>query len=266
MEENYPSLQVLNTQELNTLIGLTNPQGEPYKGRLHKYQQLADYYVTVRSIVRKLSTKRTLYLYDCGSGRSYLSFYLNYRLQQDGFKNVSFICIDSNEGLVERSQQTAASLNIDNMMFYAANIADFEFPQQPDIIYSLHACDTATDQMIHKGIVEGARHILSVSCCQHTARKQMKGHPLAMVARHQPYKERLTDMLSDSLRALILEAYDYKVTAYEFVPAAHTPKNIMLRCARIPQGGKRAKAAMAEYQQLSELFNMQPALMAYLEE
>lgn len=152
------------------------------------------------------------------------------------------------------------------MTFYDANIIDFEFHEQPDIVYSLHACDSATDQMIYKGIIENARYILSVSCCQHTMRNQIKRQPLAMVTRHQPYKERLVDMISDSLRALILETFGYKVSVHEFVATAHTPKNIMLKCEKIQQIGKKIELAKAEYEKLSELFNMHPMLKVYLQE
>ena len=262
MNKEHQTLQ--DIQELNMLIGLAAPNGNSYKERLHKQQQMLDYYIAVKSIMKKLSTKRTLYLYDCGCGRSYLSFYLNYYLKRDGFDNVSFICIDSNTALIEQCRETAAKLKMTNMQFYDANIIDFEFPHQPDIVYSLHACDIATDQMIYKGIIQDARHILSVSCCQHTARKQMKRHPLATVVRHKPYKERLTDMISDSLRTLLLEAVGYKVTVYEFVAAAHTPKNVMLKCEKMPQTDQKTEAAMLEYEQLSELFNMQPMLETYL--
>jgi len=248
------------------VLDMLNPKSSNYKERLHKHQQILDYYIAVKSIVKKMSTKRTLYLYDCCCGRSYLSFYLNYYLKKDGFNNVSFICIDSNKSLIERCKQTAYKMKITNMSFYDASIVDFEFIEQPDIVYSLHACDNATDQVIYKGIIENARYILSVSCCQHTLRSQIEKHPLAMITRHQPYKERLVDMISDSLRALILETWGYRVTVYEFVAAAHTPKNIMLKCEKIQQAATKAESAMAEYEKLSKLFNMHPMLKIYLEE
>jgi len=253
-------------QGLNMLIGLASPNGNNYKERLHKQQQMLDYYVAVKSIVKKLSTKRTLYFYDCGCGRSYLSFYLNYYLQKDGFNNIAFICIDSNNALVEQCKQAASAMKMTNMAFYCSPIVDFDLPEKPDIVYSLHACDTATDQMIYKGIVENAKYILSVSCCQHTMRKQMKRHSLGMVSRHNPYKERLADMLSDSLRALILESHGYKVTVYEFVAATHTPKNVMLKCEKVQQANEKTKRAMGEYEKLAELFNMQPMLEVYLQD
>jgi len=247
------------------MIGLADPNGNSYKERAHKQQQMLDYYVTVKSIVKKLSTKRTLYFYDCGCGRSYLSFYLNYFLKKDGYHHVAFIGIDFNADLIRRCQETASHLNMTNMTFYDANIGEFDFPHKPDIVYSLHACDSATDLMIYKGIAEEARFILSVSCCQHTMRSQMKRHPLAMVARHKPYKERLVDMLADSLRTLLLEAHGYKVTVYEFVAASSTPKNVMLKCEKVGGSDKKTEIALAEYKKLSALFNLDPVLRTYLE-
>ena len=152
------------------------------------------------------------------------------------------------------------------MTFHTADIANFNFPHQPDIVYSLHACNNATDLMIYKGITQNARFILSVSCCQHTMRNQMKGHPLSTVTRHKPYKERLVDMIADSLRTLMLEAQGYKVTVFEFVPTAHTPKNVMLKCERVGTSEQKSQLAKDEYQKLSGLFNMNPMLETYLQE
>jgi hypothetical protein len=248
-------------KELNIHIGLTSPNGKSYKDRQGKHQQLADYYTVVKSIVRKLSTKRTLYLYDCACGRAYLSFYLNYRLRKDGFANIEFICIDQNEALIERCKQIATELSMDNMRFCASSIRDFKFAHQPDIIYSLHACNDASDQMIYKGIVNEARHILSVSCCQHEVRSHMKSHSLRTFMRHRPYKERLADMVSDSLRALILEAYGYKVHVFEFTAGAHTAKNIMLRSNKIHITEHKKEQALVEYEELSSLFKVQSFYM-----
>ena len=253
-------------QELNAIIGLANPKGDSYKARAHKQQQMIDYYTSLKAIIKKLSTKRTLYLYDCGCGRSCLSFYLNYFLKKDGWENIQFICIDTNEKLIERCRETARRLGMDNMSFHAASIQDFAFPAQPEILYSLHACDSAIDQMIYQGIKENARHILSVSCCQHTNRKKMKGHPMVAVTRHGLYKERLTDMVADSLRALLLEAQGYKVNIFEFVNSSHTPKNVMVRCEKIQPASDQTRLALEEYDKLSALFNFHPKLETYLQE
>lgn len=253
-------------QDFNHLIGLANPSGEVYQARAHKPQQLLDYYTSLKSLIKKLSTKRTLYLYDCGCGRSYLSFYLNFLLQKDGIKNVEFICIDSNEKLIEECQQTAKRLAFDNMTFKPSDIIDFDFPYPPDIVYSLHACDQATDQMIFKAMEADARFIMSVSCCQHSARNQMKRHPLAEITRHKPYKERLVDMVADSMRALLLEASGYKVGIFEFSSTTYTDKNIMLKCERVQKTNEKAGQIMGEYRKLSELFNVDPKLRVYLED
>jgi len=261
--ERYQRLD--DIENLNVQIGLASPVGNHYKARSHKPQQLLDYYVTVKSVIKKLSTKRTLYLYDCCCGRSYLSFYLNYLLQKDGISNIEFICIDSNIDLIKRNQQTAMKMNMTNMNFVTATVIDYEFLKKPDIVYSLHACDNATDQMIYKGITETARFILSVSCCQHTNRKQLKSRPLSMVARYKPYKERLVDMISDTLRSLILEAHGYKVTVFEFSSTTYTDKNIMLKCEKVGDENDKQELAMVEYKKLVALFDMEPMLNRYLE-
>ena len=258
--------EIPGVDELNKIIGFTAPNGEDYKQRAHRPQQMVDYYVTVKSLMKKLSTKRTLYFYDCGCGKGYVSFYLNYLLTRDGYNNIQFICIDMNEKLIERNKATAQQLSFTNMTFFAENMINFNIPHQPDILYSLHACDTATDMMIYKGIAENARHILSVSCCQHTTRKQLKGHPMGEVAKHKPYKEQLTDMISNTLRTLLLEAQGYKVTVFEFTSTTYTAKNIMLKCEKVGIDERKAQKAQREYEKLATLFNVRPALEHYLVE
>jgi len=254
----------LTIDELNIEIGLTAPNGTDYQQRSHRHQQLLDYYTTVKALMKKLSTKRTLYFYDCGCGRGYLSFYLNYLLKRDGYQNIHFICIDWNAKLITRNQEVIEKLNINNMTFVSANIFDYKFENTPDILYSLHACDTATDMMIYKGISENARHILSVSCCQHEMRRQLKSGLMGTITRHKPYKERLTDMIADSLRTLLLEIVGYKVTVFEFTSTTYTDKNVMLKCEKVGTTPIKIEIAQNEYHELSQLFEMNPKLEEYL--
>lgn len=252
-------------KKLYTLMGLANPGGGHYKERLAKQQQMEAYYTVIKSVVKRLSTRRTLYLYDCGCGRGYISFYSNLCLKEESRDNLFYVGIDSNAALIERSKTVAGELGLGNMTFFTSSIADFSFPYRPDIVYSLHACDAATDQTLHKGIIEQARYILSVSCCQHTAQGQIKCPSMPSVSRHKPYKERLTDMVADSLRVLLLEALGYRVTVFEFVAQAATPKNIMLRCERGRLMPQKTERAMEQYILLSERFNVRPGLEYYLQ-
>jgi len=259
-----PNFNVDEVKDLFTQIGLANPQGNEYNERRRKCGQLYDYFTIMKAALNKLSTKRTLTLLDCACGRSYLSFFLNYALQTMGRTNMRFIGIDTNGELIEKCRLTASNLHFSNMEFVNGSIMDCCVGDHIDIAYSLHACDTATDQTILKGIMANAHFILSVSCCQHFTRSQMKRHPLAGITRHTEYKERMNDMVSDSLRALLLEAHGYRVDIFEFTPSKSTPKNIMLRAEKINVTDEKKSQALREYMRLSNIFHVKPALETYL--
>ena len=183
-----------------------------------------------------------------------------------GRNNIRFIGIDTNIDLINKCRLAASALEYTNMEFYNGNIIDCPVEYKTDIVYSLHACDTATDQTILKGIMTNAVYILSVSCCQHFTGSQMKGHPLTNITRFSHYKTRMVDMVSDSLRALLLESHGYKVDIFEFTPQKNTPKNIMLRAEKINMTDKKRSQAFDEYKRLSDIFHVKPALEFYLSE
>ncbi|MDR2833566.1 MAG: SAM-dependent methyltransferase [Streptococcaceae bacterium] len=245
-------------ETLNKTIGLN------FKSRQHKQQQMFDYYITVKSIVKKLSTKRTLYFYDGGCGRAYLSFYLNYLLKKDGITNVEFICIDMNKALIERNKLIALKLGMGNMSFVHSSIIDADFSKKPDVVYSLNACDSATDQLLYQALANEARFILSVSCCQHKARKAYKNQSMSLISRHKPYKEGLVDMLSNSLRTLLMEAHGYNVSVFEFTSTSATPKNVMLKCEKVAKINEKYQEIVDEYEKLVTAFNIRPLLFDYL--
>ncbi|MCB2357252.1 class I SAM-dependent methyltransferase [Clostridium estertheticum] len=261
--------QSFNIEELKGLLidtGLANPNGNAYKERLHKYQQISDYIVQLEAIIKKLSSKRTVTILDCGCGKSYLSFVANHYLTNVLKRKVHFICIDSNKELIEKCREAAKKLEFENMEFNCSEIINFVPSKEIDIVYSLHACDIATDQMIAKGIKVKAKYILSVSCCQHTVRKQLKKHPLTSISTHNHYKERLVDMISDSMRGLLLESLGYTVNIFEFVASKYTPKNVMVRARKNGDINNRAYKSFNEYEQLYKTFNINPMLRKYINE
>jgi hypothetical protein len=117
---------------------------------------------------------------------------------------------------------------------------------------------------IAKGISEGAKCIMTVSCCQHFVRYHMKKHPLTSITRYGVYKERMADMLSDTMRCLLLEAAGYQIDLFEYVPASETPKNIMIRAVKGSYDEKKSQQAQREYDRLKELFHVEPKLAEYL--
>jgi hypothetical protein len=135
---------------------------------------------------------------------------------------------------MEKNRQRAQSFEFERMFFHACDIEDYAHNGRPDRVYSLHACDSATDKTLSLGLRTEARNILSVSCCQHTIMKKMRRHPYTGITRHQVFKKKLVYMVGDSLRAMLLEMQGYQVDIIEFSSIRYTDKNIMLR-AKIGQ-------------------------------
>lgn len=257
----------LNPEELRSVfsaIGLCNKEGRQYFHRLGKHRQIFDFILHMEKAARQLSTKRILRFVDCACGRSYLSFVANYWLTRVLDKKIEFTCIDYNRHVIERSKEAAEALGFDNMRFICDDISRVKLVHTPDIIFSLHACNTATDMTIAKGIKERAKFIMTVSCCQYFIRSQMKKHPLTAITSHSAYKERVADMLADTMRSLILEETGYRVDLFEYVPARETPKNIMLRAVRTAYNEKKAAQANDAYIKLKEAFNAEPRLINFL--
>lgn len=242
-------------------INLKNVKNEFYKEREKKFHQIVEYAKQVSALLKKMSKKRTLTFVDCGAGSCYLSFYLNYIFRDS---KINFICIDYNHKVIQRAGETAISLGYTNMQFICADIVTYDIAVKPDLVYSLHACDTATDMSVYTGIKSRARHILSVSCCQRYTYGQMNGHPLTQVTKHKIYKERLTDMIGDTMRSLILEYCGFDTDIFEFSSSRHTDKNVMMRAVKIPASDKRKNAALGEYRRLKNLFNMEPKLIEFM--
>jgi SAM-dependent methyltransferase len=258
-----------NSANLKTLfreVGLYSPKEQFYPERVHKHQQVFVYIVQIKTAFSKLSTKKPIVLLDCGCGRSYLSFILYEYCQTVLNRQIKIIGIDNNADLINKCKKTAQELGFENMEFYHSDVEKFKTDEIVDIVYALHACDTATDQTIAKGVMLNAKYIFSVSCCQYTNRKEMSKHPLQSISRHQPYKERLVDMIGDSMRALLLEHLGYGVKLFEFVAAEYTPKNIMLRAIKNTVKRQDKENAEDNYNKLVAMFNFFPALENYLRE
>ena len=254
------AFDIKNLKALFKEIGLFSSSDEPYKARVRKHQQILAYVSLIRSAFSKLSTKRPIVMLDCGCGKSYLSFALYAYCTEVLNRKVKIIGVDSNPELIKKCNESAEVLGFENMRFYSAKVGAFETAENVDIVYSLHACDSATDQTIAQGISLGAKYIFSVSCCQHSNREKMSKHPLTSISRHLPYKERLVDMIGDSMRGLLLEHLGYGVNLFEFISAEQTPKNIMLRAMKNTVKKEDKQNALTHYKKLVEMFNFSPPL------
>jgi hypothetical protein len=151
------------------------------------------------------------------------------------------------------------------MEFHTGSVLDHRPDAPPDLVYALHACDTATDEVIALGIRNRAMAVAVAPCCQREIKRTLgTRHPLSGIGHFQVFRERMAVLLTDAVRALALEAAGYGVKVVEFVPARHTPKNILLRARR--RSRRTNPAALDAYRRLKETFGFRSSLETYLPE
>ena len=183
---------------------------------------------------------RPLRLLDGASGSSYLSFAAYHYLNDVRHIPATLVGVDVNEKLVAKSNALAGELGYSGIRFVASSIAAYEGESPPDVVLALHACDTATDEAIARGIAWGSRAILAVPCCQHDLNQQLHrsgapaSRPFAPVLRHGILRERLADILTDAFRAHLLRLAGYDTDVVEFVSTEHSGRNLMIRAVRRP--------------------------------
>lgn len=243
-------------------IRLQDADGKSSKDKEAKIQQVMAYLEIVHSIIRKYSSKRKIVIVDCAAGNCYLSFLINTFYTQLYSKQLEIHCIDTNKKLMENGSKNATELGFENMHFHTSDILDFSINGKIDLVVSLHACDTATDKALFFGLKHNANTILSASCCQHSIKTKIRNPVFSSITRHKAYKDRMTYMVGDSLRAQLMEMEGYKTDLFEFVSSRYTDKNIMLRARKA--GCSKTVEARREYDFLANQFNVHPALEDYI--
>jgi SAM-dependent methyltransferase len=195
---------------------------------------------------------------DAGCGKAYLSLALVAYARELG-KRVELVGLDANADVVETVRRIAAGLGYDEARFEATTIASYANDTPVDLLVSLHACDTATDEAIAAGVRLGAKAIVVAPCCHHELAAQIAARPPDALLRHGLLLGRQADLVTDALRAAALETVGYRVDVIEFVSAEHTAKNLLLRAVREPSPG-RARRAAAQYRELRDAYAVDPAI------
>lgn len=237
-------------------IGIMAENGKIKNDMIRKYNQIDHFVELIEPMLKDLmKDKKELKVVDCACGKSYLSFVLNYYLKEVMKINCRFTGIDISEGVIDSSRRIAKGLGYRNMNFINGDIRTLLYENesgeavQPDLVISLHACDTATDFALAYGIRNRARGIVSVPCCHSELLSQYSYKPFAEITKHGVFKARLADVMTDGLRCMILEAFGYTVSAVEYVSPLDTPKNLLIRstlAGGLNQGKYKDCLAMAE--------------------
>lgn len=249
-------------KELLTEIGILAKNGKLKNDKIRKYNQI-DYFVELMDGVLKEIGERDEYvIFDAACGKSYLSFVLNFYMRDILKKKCRFIGVDYSETVIDASRRIAAKLGYNNMEFVKADLTEYTPPVRPDIVVSLHACDTATDMALALGIRASSRAIVSVPCCHKDILKQYSYEPFEAITKHGILKARLADTLTDGIRAAYLESVGYKVSMIEYISPLETPKNIMIRAVYT---GKKNEKSRQDFENLKEMLHVKPAIERFLE-
>lgn len=209
------------------LLGLTDREGNVLPSMQHKFKQINQYIEILEPMLAGLHNSNSLQIADMGSGKGYLTFALyEYLVVNQGY-NVEITGIEQRDDLVQKTNLIASKAGFEKLTFQQGNIDNYR-PDSLDVLIALHACDTATDDAIAAGIRANASLIVCAPCCHKQIRKQIQPSPNLPMLQYGILLERQAEIITDTLRALIMEKHGYKSQIQEFIDAGHTPKNLLL--------------------------------------
>ena len=251
--------------------GLAGPSGRVLAGGGDKYRQVQHYIELLRGLAvweEARAQARQLRILDAGCGKAYLSLALLAYADLSGTA-AQLVGVDRNADLLARVRACADELGYGEARFEAASIGDYadSDPGPVDLLVSLHACDTATDEALAAGVRLGARAIVLAPCCHRELAPQLRGRDVgpewAVLQRSGLLAGRLADLVTDAIRVAALEAHGYRAEAIEFVSAEHTSRNLMIR-AVLREGGRALPRAEADLQALVERWQVDAAAVRLL--
>lgn len=261
-------LSPINTLWLHRL-GITSAKGDILKEKQAKFKQIDKYLEIMEGLISGLPQQNDLQIVDMGAGKGYLTFAL-YDLLQRNKQNPTIFGIEQRKDIVETANYIAEESGFEQLKFIENTIETYSIPSI-DVLIALHACDTATDEALAKGIQSGANLIVVAPCCHKQVRRAMQPPAsLKPALQHGILLERQAELVTDAIRALVLEKQGYTTKVFEFISLEHTGKNVMITAVRhakkvdklaIQAQIDNLKAIFGiEYQTLDRLFSATPSL------
>ncbi|WP_205684938.1 class I SAM-dependent methyltransferase [Poseidonibacter lekithochrous] len=254
---------ILNEGELTPFLielGIMTKQGKIVNAKYDKFKQINRYLELVADCIPYLDKNKTIRIIDFGCGKAYLTFALyDYLVLKMGY-NVEIVGLDLKENVIEFCSNLAKKLNFDDLRFEQGDIKGFDQFTDVDMVISLHACNTATDEALAKAVNWGANVILAVPCCQHEFLKKIKNEKMIPMMKYGIIKEKLATLLTDSVRANVLEIMGYRTQVLEFIDMEHTPKNVMIRA--FFEDNTNIKKTVNQYKEFKNEWQISP----YIEE
>ncbi|QIB25935.1 class I SAM-dependent methyltransferase [Caloranaerobacter azorensis] len=235
-------------------LGVMNEKGKIYSKKYDKFRQINRFLEIVSDVISKVEIGESFNIVDFGCGKSYLTFALYYYLVDILGLDVNIVGLDLKKDVIDFCNNVAKDLNYDKLKFIHGDIKGFDGFEKVDMVVTLHACDTATDDALSKAVMWNAKIILSVPCCQHELFSKIKNPIMMPMLKHGIIKERLSSLVTDSIRSNVLEIMGYSTQMIEFIDMEHTPKNIMIRAIKKDNCNKKA---IKEYIEFKEFWNLE---------
>lgn len=242
-------------------LGVQTKDGRIVKSRYDKFKQINRYLEFIEDVLQQLPQERTVRIVDFGCGKSYLTFAMYYYLHELQGYDVRVTGLDLKEDVITLCNRLAEEYHYDGLHFEQGDISTYEGETAVDMVVSLHACDTATDYALEKAVKWGAKVIMAVPCCQHEINRQLQCGELQQILKYGVVKERIAALVTDAVRANLLEQQGYDTQILEFIDMEHTPKNLLIRAVR--KEGMHKKTG--EIKNLTELLHISPTLLTLLQ-
>lgn len=235
------------------LLGVMNKDGSVYSKKYDKFKQINKFLEIVDDSLKGKKLHDNFMIIDFGCGKAYLTFAMYYYFYCIRKVKVKIVGLDLKDEIIEYCNEIARKLEYDNLKFIYGDIESFQYKSNVDMIVTLHACDTATDAALVRAIKWNTEIILSVPCCQHELYDKISNTDLEPMLKHGLIKERISSLVTDSIRGMFLETKGYKVQLMEFISMEHTPKNILIRAVKTDKFNENAKK---EYEDFKKIWSL----------
>lgn len=235
LSHNRRKKYILDTDEVIPFLvdlGVQTKEGKIVDKKYKKYKQINRFLEFVKDVLPELPKDRPVKIIDFGCGKSYLTFAVYYYLHIMNGRDVEMIGLDLKKDVIAHCNRMAEKYEYTNLHFLEGDISTYDGADSADMVITLHACDVATDFALDKAVHWNAKVILSVPCCQHELNAQIENDMLEPLLKYGILKERFAALLTDALRANLLEQNGYEVQILEFIDMEHTPKNLLIRAVK----------------------------------
>ncbi|MGB7527989.1 class I SAM-dependent methyltransferase [Sphingobacterium cellulitidis] len=241
-------------------LNLTDSEGKVYKNAQDKWKQINHYIELLSSSLVNLPSEKKLKVVDMGAGKGYLTFALYDYLKNNLQRDVEVVGVEFRKDLVDFCNQVAKDSEFEGLSFVEGTIEDYKSEGPIDVLIALHACDTATDDAIFKGIQNESSLIVVAPCCHKQVRRELEAvkakNDLDFMIKYGIFLERHAEMLTDSIRSLIMEYYGYEMRVMQFISDQHTPKNVMLVGLKKSTDSKKQSEILNKIQELKQYFGI----------